>query len=537
MFSTLGQPNWLGAFLAVQLCIALGLWLYEKGKVVQIYYAAFSIFSFLCILLTHSRSALIGAVVSLGVFGLFLYLLKKKQDLRNLSILFAVCIVLLIGLNIPAITQRYQTVVSRNIEVVKPFAQNTNSLDLKGKSEVSSEISESFDIRKIVWEGAVKLTLAHPLLGTGPETFGYSYYQTRPASHNLTSEWDYVYNKAHNEYLNYSATTGLLGLAAYLYFVGYVVYSFVNTTLRSRSKTMSEKYLLLGLLSAYTSILITNFFGFSTTTSQLFLFLIPLGLWVQQESKGPYPHVEKIHFTKQSVAVLAGTSLVTLTCYLWLILFVTADVLYSKATQYYQQGDLKQSLELYSQALTLHYEHLYEDRLASVLSQVAVAYSYSNQNDLAKQLLTLAQKRNEHAIQLSPQNPFYWRTKSKNELVAYEIEQNPADMDKAIQALTYATKLAPTDPKLVYSLALFHYQYALDLKDTKVKNEEYEHANTEVEKAIKLKSNYQDAYMLNLKLSTKIKDENETQTLREKIKKTFPLLSDENIDAELQALP
>jgi O-antigen ligase len=57
---------------------------------------------------------------------------------------------------------------------------------------------------------------ANPLFGTGVETFAFAYYTYRPAQHNMTSEWDYLYNKAHNEYLNYLATIGILGLGSYL---------------------------------------------------------------------------------------------------------------------------------------------------------------------------------------------------------------------------------------------------------------------------------------------------------------------------------
>jgi O-antigen ligase len=48
------------------------------------------------------------------------------------------------------------------------------------------------------------------------ETFAYSYYNFRPAQHNQLSEWDYLYNKAHNEFLNFLSTTGAFGLATYL---------------------------------------------------------------------------------------------------------------------------------------------------------------------------------------------------------------------------------------------------------------------------------------------------------------------------------
>jgi O-antigen ligase len=65
------------------------------------------------------------------------------------------------------------------------------------------------------------------LFGTGVETFAYAYYFVRPQAHNLTSEWDYLYNKAHNEYLNYFATTGFIGLGTYLLVISTVIIVFL----------------------------------------------------------------------------------------------------------------------------------------------------------------------------------------------------------------------------------------------------------------------------------------------------------------------
>ena len=135
------------------------------------------------------------------------------------------------------------------------------------------KVSESIDIRKIVWKGAVNLGLQYPLFGTGVETFAYSYYFVRPVEHNLTSEWDYLYNKAHNEYLNFFATTGVFGLATYLLYLGAVI------TLGLYWSYKSASLLQLSLLVAWITILISNFFGFSTTTINLYFYLIPALLY------------------------------------------------------------------------------------------------------------------------------------------------------------------------------------------------------------------------------------------------------------------
>ncbi|NCU32899.1 MAG: O-antigen ligase family protein [Candidatus Moranbacteria bacterium] len=128
-------------------------------------------------------------------------------------------------------------------------------------------ITSSGDIRKIVWRGSLDLFSKFPLFGTGVETFAYSYYWTRPVEHNLTSEWDFLYNKAHNEYLNYLATTGLVGTIPYLFLIFTVLFYLTKT---SKKSDLSP-----AILSAFISILITNAAGFSVVTVSLFFFLLP----------------------------------------------------------------------------------------------------------------------------------------------------------------------------------------------------------------------------------------------------------------------
>ena len=87
--------------------------------------------------------------------------------------------------------------------------------------------TESSTIRKFVWLGALEVFRHYPILGTGPETFAFSYPMFKPVGHNLTSEWDFIYNKAHNEFLNILANVGLLGFLSY---ISIIIFSFLQIT-------------------------------------------------------------------------------------------------------------------------------------------------------------------------------------------------------------------------------------------------------------------------------------------------------------------
>lgn len=147
--------------------------------------------------------------------------------------------------------------------------------------------TESGSIRKIVWTGATRIwtsNIKNLLIGTGPETFAMAYYQYRPLEHNQTSEWELLYNKAHNEFLNYLAATGLLGLTSYLILLGSMLWIFksqiLNTNNQINSKNQIQnildlRILNLGFFAGWLTISITNFWGFSVVVIQLFLFLLP----------------------------------------------------------------------------------------------------------------------------------------------------------------------------------------------------------------------------------------------------------------------
>ena len=88
-----------------------------------------------------------------------------------------------------------------------PQPETTQQQVTSSLTQLENGGTESGQIRLIVWQGALEIFKHYPIFGSGVETFAYSYFQYKPISHNLVSEWDFLYNKAHNEFLNYLATT------------------------------------------------------------------------------------------------------------------------------------------------------------------------------------------------------------------------------------------------------------------------------------------------------------------------------------------
>ncbi len=437
VFSTLGQPNWLAAYLCILLPLSLDRFFNSKSRLSSIYYLSLIVAFYLCLLFTKSKSGIIAAVISLGVY--FLITFFKKNYSRYLLIIASIpFIVFSLFVNNP----------------IKDFLF-PSKIVATPVSDTTLNITPSGDIRKIVWKGAFQLWQQFPLFGTGPETFAYSYYWIRPAAHNLTSEWDFLYNKAHNEYLNYLATTGSFGFLTYLSLILVTGYWLLHT----------GSYF---LFSSYLSILITNSAGFSVVVVSLFFFLIPV-FSLTAPPVAPF----RPHFLPKTISFV----IISLSCFLFIknIYFYLADITYAQAetldsNQKYSSADnyLHASLNYRSD------EPVYLIKGADLAAKMAII---TGDKQYVDKSLTFMDK----ATQISPFNLNFWKEKAQTYYYLSTID--PQYYLKALDALTKATKLAPTDARSFYMLGQFY-------ENIKAADEAVANFQT----AVSLKPNYDHVY-------------------------------------------
>jgi O-antigen ligase len=80
----------------------------------------------------------------------------------------------------------------------------------------------SVTTRLIIWRDTIPMIMGRPLLGYGPDNFAEPFKRYKSDDLRAFFPDDVLVDKAHNEFLQVAATTGLLGLAAYLWvFVSY----------------------------------------------------------------------------------------------------------------------------------------------------------------------------------------------------------------------------------------------------------------------------------------------------------------------------
>ncbi|MBI3384793.1 O-antigen ligase family protein [Candidatus Gottesmanbacteria bacterium] len=512
VFSTLGQPNWLAAYLAILLPITMGIGLSSllesqnsklktqkyksnvksnKPKTFDflhefltfdfslLTYFVLSLVFYLVLLYTKSRSGLIGFWIADVIFWTFILNRTRFVILSfvigHLSFVILTFFVGGSGLG-PLEKFTYQKLFLPPTSNLTPPTANFSS----STSILETGVTESSDIRKIVWQGAVDIFRHYPIFGSGVETFAYAYYQYRPVKHNMTSEWDFLYNKAHNEYLNFLATTGVVGLGSYLLFIASYVWWFFKKFALLRQ---NDVYLIIGLFTGWISILITNFFGFSVVMVGLFFFLIPaLSFLLVEEKKNTQNSLTSEQLSTGQAISISLIFLISLIVLVQLGRLWFADTVFAKG---YRENRSSQFVEAYGNLTTAikinPQEPFYGDELAFVSAVLAIALDKEKDATAAAVLQKQAILLSNKVVAENPRNINFLKSRVRIFFALSQID--PALKGEALSALEKAQILAPTDPKITYNLAVLYHQIGQNDKAI-----EY------FKKTIKLKPDYRDAY-------------------------------------------
>jgi O-antigen ligase len=461
MFSTLGQPNWLGSYLATHFFIGLMFFIItahdtksksvfiritsvfkDSNKLYAYFYTVVTIIIFSGILMTASRSTLLSVFMSVIVLLLFFNTEKFKPKLKVIVRLISVLVLIFVTFLSLSFSSTYQ-----NQSVPKNL-----------------QITDSYTIRTIVWEGALKLAMKFPFFGTGPETFGTAYYFVKPERHNATSEWDFVYNKAHNEFLHIWATTGIFGIIGYL---SIVVFSLRILSSNLASHNVLNKIYSYGFLSSYISLLITNFFGFSTSTVQIMFYLVPIMYLILTSEKSELKIKDRSWNVKKATTIVF---LIFITIFLIIQLgrYYLADTLYKRGINAELKDDVITASKFYMKAIELRFEPVYYDKLSGALAQSAFIESFSESKKNYSSLVQASIKAQDIALNSAPKSITFWRTKAKNHYLYFQATKDISDLRKGVDAMVYTAVLAPTDAQSQYMSALFMfalYENTRNLKD------------------------------------------------------------------------
>jgi O-antigen ligase len=261
VFSTIGQPDALAAYLVIAIPVTAALVVFCKNALRLVALAALAAMV-VAFLLTHSRSGDIGLVAAVLVFlfgawdGARAWLGGRRQ--RVTIVVVVVVLVLAVAVIPPA---RHQ--------VSRAWHHETSATATTGDRDIGARID--------MWRVAVRIIGDHPVLGTGPETYPEEFPTYSPVVLSPRSARYFSYYRVespHDEVLRLAVGGGIPTALAYLFFLGAVALTLWRTL--RRTKDAALRLAMVAMLSAAVGYFVTDCFN-STEISGGWLFWTLLG--------------------------------------------------------------------------------------------------------------------------------------------------------------------------------------------------------------------------------------------------------------------
>jgi O-antigen ligase len=219
MISTLGNPNFASALLAVLSLLALyGLFLKSLPIIYKLLSLIFIISALICIIISGSRQGLLVIFFSLLFYSSIYFYLKNKQ-----IGFFVIC--------------------------VGAFSAILALLGMLQKGPLVSLLyKDSVSVRGYYWRAGIEMFKNKPFTGVGVDRYGAYFKEFREVGYPLKYGYEITSSNAHNTFIQLFATAGILVGIVYLLLIGYVLFSAINLLKRSNSE---DQKITLGLLSAW----------------------------------------------------------------------------------------------------------------------------------------------------------------------------------------------------------------------------------------------------------------------------------------------
>ncbi|MEZ7892639.1 MAG: O-antigen ligase family protein [Candidatus Wallbacteria bacterium] len=270
MFSTIGNVNWYGAFLAgIMPLLIFGAFYNSENRKVFYFFCAVLLMSGSSLITTYSRAAFISCFTAL-IIGLFILLIIEKgrfaADVLKKAAIGGIILAVIIALysNYSYFTaNRYETGFWDRLKA--------------GFSLQEHNVSQ----RLFVWRVTYEMFKTSPLFGVGPGLFKVEYLNHQKKYLDSLNNDPYYDNiagnakEAHNEYVQLAAETGIIGLICFLYFFGSVIYGGLKHIFYG-CENRDEKYLLTALITSLLALMINALadFPLHVPCNAAFIFLL-----------------------------------------------------------------------------------------------------------------------------------------------------------------------------------------------------------------------------------------------------------------------
>lgn len=457
IFSTIGHGNHLGGFLGASLFLTLALSYISNKKYTKILYLLGALISFIAIILTASRGALIGVVFALLVIATIL-LIKHR------SLIFSIFgnklkKVVFTALALIIIFSGSSYLFWPKIANIPMVYRTTETINFILAGNIPDRLSW--------WLSSWEMFKDHPIFGIGPETYRNNYNSYRRLDYNVPHGDPYgiTPESSHSEPVNVLATQGLLGFLLYYSLIIGSLFLIIRAFLKSKDRVADG--ILIGFLGSATVYIGQTLISFGVI-STLSFFYISLGL-------GAGFALNQLEYPKKLLA-LTNKFLVKLALVLTAILLIWFGFIQYQAHYYYSRGienEYKgkgnEALEYYNKsisALPIHYA-AYEKRGDIFLVTAGRQPSLG----LINEFLDNAIKSYQASLQYGPKMPHVWgniaQAYSKMAQV-YGLAENQSGIEESLKG---ARTAAEKSLEFGINNPIFSYSFGEILSDHKLYEE------------------------------------------------------------------
>lgn len=350
-------------------------------------------------------------------------------------------------------------------------------------------------------------SLREGLLGTGPENFIQAFSVSRPTQLNLTSLWNLRFNAASNEPLHLLTTTGLIGLASWIWLILSLIRHRLTSSVASDHQHLSYNLLialgisfLVQLLIPANYLLLTTFYLLLILWSTLLKLTdhprthdVVLKLFAAQviRPNTSFAQVQQTIHNTEILPWILGVPLTLGILVLWYFGFnhvYAAEMIFKQSLEALRQNRGTDTYNLQIQAIQKNrflprYHRAYATTnlaLANSLSQTETELSTQDRQNIT-QLVQQAIREAKVAVQLNPKDPANWETLATVYRNLINVAQGADQW--AIATAAQAAQSDPSSPRLRLELGGIYYATG-----------RYDEAIRAFQQATELKPDWANAY-------------------------------------------